>query len=122
MADASGGGIVHAEQHDGDHEAQGFFGSFSQGRGVAGFRIASAGGHRVAQNGEVQAGFIAEMIVDGGDIGSGAVADVADGGGLEAVFGENLPGGIDEAGAGSVVVGDYGCGLWGGGYHFKTLD
>jgi hypothetical protein len=50
------------------------------------------------------------VVVDGGNVGSGASADVADGGGLKAVFGEDLAGGIDEAGAGGVVIG-MGCGL-----------
>lgn len=110
MAGAPGVGIVHAEQHGGDHEAQGFFGGFGEGGGVAGFGIACAGSHGVAQDGEVEAGFIAEMVVDGGDVGSRAGADVADGGGLEAVFGEDLASGIDEAGAGSIVIGNV-CGL-----------
>lgn len=106
----AGGGMVHAEQHGGDHEAQGFFRRIGEKRGIAGFGLAAAGGHGVTQDGEVEAGFIPEMVVDGGDVGSGASADVADGGGLEAVFGEDLAGCIDEAGAGGVVIVD-GCGL-----------
>ena len=58
----------------------------------------------MAQNCEVEAGFIAEMVVDGSDVGSGAGADIADGGSLEAVFGEDLAGGIDQASAGGVGV------------------
>lgn len=95
MAGVSGARIMHAEQHGGDEEAQGFFGSFGEGSGFAGFGIASAGGHGMAQDGEVEAGFIAEMVIDGGDVGSGAGADIADGRGLEAVFGEDFASGID---------------------------
>lgn len=118
MAGASGGGKVHAEQHGGDHEAQSFFGCFGEGRGVARFGMATGSGHGVAQNGEVEAGFIAKMIVDGGDVGSGASADVADSGRLEAVFGEDFAGGIDEPAARGVVIRKEG-GCLEGSWHLK---
>jgi hypothetical protein len=72
----------------------------------------------VAQDGKIEAGFIAEMVVDGRDIGSGAIADVTDGSGLEAVFGKYFAGGIDEARPRGVVIGE-GYGLKGS-YHLNT--
>src|SRR6185437_11786451 len=69
---------------------------------LAGIGLAEVQRHGVAEDGEIEAGFVAEMVVDGGDVGVGAGADFADGGGLEAVFGEDLTGSFDEAGAGGI--------------------
>jgi len=50
----------------------------------------------------VKAVLVAEVVVDGGDVGVGAGADVAHGGFPEALLGEDFAGGFEEALAGLV--------------------
>lgn len=49
-------------------------------------------------HGPVQALFVTEVVVDGGDVGPGPVADVANGGAAEPVLGEDFAGGFEETG------------------------
>ena len=60
---------------------------------------------RFLEHGVIKAHFVAEMVVDGGDVGAGAGADIANGGGLEAVFREDLAGRFKQAGAGNLLFG-----------------
>ena len=43
---------------------------------------------------------VPEMVIDRGDVNSGPLGDLPDGGGVKTEFGENLPGGFDQAPAG----------------------
>ncbi len=52
------------------------------------------------EDGAVELGFVAEMVIDGGDIDPGTVGDFADGGLVKATFGKNGASGKDELTAG----------------------
>jgi len=64
-------------------------------RGVGGIEGGGDAGafgsaHQLAKDFGVQAEFVAEGVVDGGNIGAGAAADFADGGFVETLAGENF--------------------------------
>lgn len=59
----------------------------------------------MAEDFGVQAEFVAEGVVDGGNIGAGAAADFADGGFVETLVGENFGCGVEEFFADGACVG-----------------
>ena len=56
----------------------------------------------VADGRDVQLLLAAEVVVNGGQVDAGAVGDLADGGGLEALLGEERAGRFQDPGAGHV--------------------
>src|SRR5262249_45236256 len=110
VAGAAGDGAVHAMQHGGDDEPESFFRRLAGESDLARVGMAEVQRHGVAEDGGVGAGFIAKMVVDGGDVGVRTGTDFADGSGLETLLGEDLTGGLDEAGAGGIRA--FGGGGW----------
>jgi hypothetical protein len=53
----------------------------------------------VAKDGGVEFGFVAEVVIDAGEAGAGAVGDVLDGGSMETALGEDFSGGAQKAAA-----------------------
>ncbi len=62
-------------------------------------------GHRLPDNLHVKARLIAEVVVDGGDIGPGLVTNITDCDGVEASLGEGGTCRFEEPGAGTFVFG-----------------
>lgn len=93
--------VEHAMKERGDEDGEALT---RVGRKVAG-EVGLVGGlGGVVEEGAVEAGLVAEVVVGGGDVGSGESCDLADGGVAEASTGEDLAGGVKEAKAGGVVV------------------
>jgi hypothetical protein len=86
--------VEEAADHAVDEMAEAVFG------GIGGALPFAGGFHGGAFRGVealgVELGFVAEVIVDGGDIDASAIGDLADGGFVKAVLGENGTGGGDE--------------------------
>ena len=59
----------------------------------------------LAEDGGIEFGFIAEVIVDTGEAGTGAVGDFFDGGGVVAALGEDVGGGLKQTASGVLAGG-----------------
>ncbi len=109
-------GSADPEEHGVDQFAKGRFRRGGAGEGPIDDSVfRSADG--MPEDFGVEFQLVAEMVVDQSDVGAGAGADLADGGGLESGFGEDLTGGVEEFGA--RVLGQRGR-YYGGGFDFRS--
>ena len=106
-ANVPGGTVfgIHAAQDARNEKPESFFRGLRVDNGLLD-DFALRGANGFAENFGIETELVAKVIIDGGDVGSGAGSDFTHGGGVKTDVGENFTGCGDEFGPGGVRYGE----------------